>query len=132
MLEPTRPANTSAEMVGLNSRIVESRAILPAILSGTSGLDSWKATWIVVAAPINTDMIEIIPNDPMPTDTISRITSAQYTLNFSGFLKLKRSKSMYLPKLSNICSYKNRLKIRFFTFKVKWSGVKTSHLNSIL
>jgi hypothetical protein len=29
-------------------------------------------------------------------------------LNFSGFLKLKRSKNMYLPKLLNIGEFKNQ------------------------
>jgi hypothetical protein len=64
-------------MVGLNSRIVESREILPAILRGTSGLDNWNATCIVATAPIKTEMIQIIPNEPTPMDTISRITSFQ-------------------------------------------------------
>jgi len=77
ILEPTLPAKTSAEIVGLNSNMVESRAILPAILRGTRGLDSWKATCMVVAAPINKDMILIMPSEPTPTETISRITSPQ-------------------------------------------------------
>ena len=77
MLEPIRHANTKAEIVGLNSSIVESREILPAILCGTSGLDSWKATRTVATAPIKTEMMEIMPSEPTPCDTISRITSAQ-------------------------------------------------------
>src|ERR1700712_271652 len=77
MLEPTLPASTNADMVGLNSRMVESRAMLPAILRGTSGLDNWNATWIVVAAPINSDMIDMMPKEPTPMETISRITSDQ-------------------------------------------------------
>jgi hypothetical protein len=32
---------------------------------------------MVVAAPIKIDMIAIMPKEPMPMETISRITSAQ-------------------------------------------------------
>ncbi|GAB3927172.1 hypothetical protein GCM10028827_19220 [Mucilaginibacter myungsuensis] len=77
MLDPTRPAKTSAEIVGLNSNIVESREILPAILLGTSGLANWNATWIVATAPINTEMMQMMPKEPTPIETISRITSFQ-------------------------------------------------------
>ena len=77
MLEPTRPAKTKAEMVGLNSNMVESRVILPTTVFGIKSLTNWKAVCIVATAPIKTDMMATIPSEPIPTDTISRITSSQ-------------------------------------------------------
>ncbi|MCY1553014.1 hypothetical protein D9M68_894550 [compost metagenome] len=70
MADPIFPANTIALMVGLSSRIVESRFTCPIIVFGIKSLTSWNAICNVITAPINVDIIAISPREPTPIKSI--------------------------------------------------------------
>ncbi|MCY1452676.1 hypothetical protein D9M71_696140 [compost metagenome] len=75
--EPTLPIRTKAEIVGPNSKILESRLIEPIIEFGIRSETNWKAICIVITAPIKVEIITISPRDPRPISFIACIVSFQ-------------------------------------------------------
>ena len=71
MFDPTFPARISATTVELNSSSIDSRAAYPIRYFGMNGDSRFNAIWIVITAPMKTEMIATIPIEFSPKSWIS-------------------------------------------------------------
>ena len=71
MFDPTLPARISATTVELNSSSIDSRAAYPIRYFGMKGDSRFRAIWIVMTAPINTEMIATMPIEFSPRLSVS-------------------------------------------------------------